>query len=183
MQVVTWAPGTNLEYDLLFNSLREKHFQDQNHRLWKNYSTDAFLHSGIIACTIYFDADGIPELCSSISNRECWPATAYRMLNRMWKANNKKSFLRRISDCVGQSVISQIKWLDNNTDYQLCFASRQTGYWDDWTLNSFKNDFNLIFKNDMYKYLTCPNECEDTCWQKIIYQGNEQILDQWKRRH
>lgn len=182
MKVITWAPGSNHEYDTLFSDLRELHYQDQSHRLWKNYSGESFSYAGIVACTIYFDDNNVPELCSSISNRECWPSSAYRILNRMWKPNNKKSFLKRVSDCVGQSVISQIAWLDKHTDYQLCFASRQTGHWNTWTLNSFKNDFNLSFKKDQYKYLTCPNECENTCWQNIIYRGNDQILDQWKRQ-
>jgi uncharacterized protein (DUF2344 family) len=51
-----------------------------------------------------------------------------------------------------------------------------------WDVESFKNDFNLSLNKDQYKYLTCPNECEDTCWQNIIYRGNEQLLNQWKRQ-
>jgi hypothetical protein len=28
----------------------------------------------------------------------------------------------------------------------------------------------------------CPNECDDTCWQRIIYAGDESLLEQWKRK-
>ena len=46
---------------------------------------------------------------------------------------------------------------------------------------NFRNRFELMFKTDNYKYLTCPNEYDSTCWQKIIYYGDESLLTQWKR--
>jgi hypothetical protein len=134
-----------------------------------------------VALTIYFDNNNAPELCSSISSRACWPTGAYRILNRMWKCNNKKQFLRRISDCVGRSAESQIKWLNAHMEPELYFCSRQTNYWDKWTINSFREQFNIIFNTDSFKYLTCPNECDDSCWQTIIYSGNEKLLEEWKR--
>jgi hypothetical protein len=182
MHVETWAPGSQPELDQLFNDLRETHHNDHSHRLWKNYSLDSFAHAGIVANTIYFDDNDVPELCSSISSRECWPAGAYRILNRAWKANNKKAFIREISDCMGQSVHSQVKWLAEHTHSQLHFVSRQTDHWDEWVIRNFKRQFNLDFATDTYKYLTCPNECDDTCWQRIIYNGNKSLLAEWKRK-
>ena len=154
MKVITWAPGSDKEHDDLFDSLREIQYNDRSHRLWNNYSKNSFEYAGIVANTIYFDDNGVPELCSTISSRECWPDTAYRILNRAWKSNNKKTFLREISDCMGQSVHSQIDWLRQNTDCKLYFISRQTDNWDSWVIDNFKRQFNLMFKTDSYKYLT-----------------------------
>jgi hypothetical protein len=179
MKVVTWAPGTNTEYDQLFESLREIHHADTSHRLWKNYAKEAF--DDVAALTIYFDDEGIPEVCSSTTQRSCWPVGAYRIHNRVWKANNKKTFLRRVSPSMGHSAASQIEWLNNNTDCQLYFISRQTDNWNDWMIEHFK-EYSIEFKTDNYMYLTCPNECDATCWQRIIYSGDASLLEQWKRR-
>jgi hypothetical protein len=182
MRVETWEKGSVPELDLLFDQLREQQYQDRSHRLWQNYSKTSFEHAGIIACTIYFDDDNLPELCSSIASRTCWPTDAFRILNRAWKPNNKKLFLRKISDCMGKSAISQINWLAKNTDCKLYFVSRQTDHWDHWVISNFKSQFKLEFETDAYKYLTCPNESDNTCWQTIIYNGNLELLEQWKRK-
>ena len=182
MTVITWRPGTSTEYDQLFDNLRELHYNDHTHRLWKNYSKNSFDYAGIVANTIYFDNNNVPEVCSTIGSRECWPAGVYRILNRTWKANNKKTFLKKISDSMGQTIISQINWLRENTDCELYFASRQTKNWEKWGVENLKSQFNLIFNFTEHKYLTCPNECDDTCWQNIIYYGNENLLTQWKRK-
>jgi hypothetical protein len=179
MRVETWAKGTVPELDSLFDSLREQQYQNKEHRLWKNYSKDNF--DIAIALTICFNDDDQPEMCSSISARTCWPDGAYRILNRLWKHSNKIVYPRVMSDSFGQSAQSQIDWLKSNTSYQLYFISRQTNNWEEWCIKNFRNRFNLPFETDNYKYLTCPNECDDTCWQKIIYNGNTDLLSQWKR--
>jgi hypothetical protein len=180
MRTITWAPGTNSEYDALFDQLREVQYNDRSHRLWKNYDRESFQFA--VALTIHFDDDDIPELCSSISNRDCWPSEAYRILNRAWKPNNKKAFLKKISDCMGCSAKSQINWLSEHTSCKLYFISRQTNNWDKWVIENFEKQFNLVFETDSYKYLTCPNECDDTCWQTIIYRGDTTLLNTWKRK-
>lgn len=180
MQSITWAPGSNSELDELFDNLRHLQFNNKSHRLWKNYDTDIYNMS--VALTIHWDDDGRPELCSTIAKRDCWPENTYRILNRMWKVSEKKKrYLRRVSNCVGLSAKSQIEWLANNCNYDLVFCSRQTLNWEEWTIKNFKEYFSLEFKTDNYKYLTCENECDYTCWQKIIYHGNEGVLNQWKR--
>jgi hypothetical protein len=63
----------------------------------------------------------------------------------------------------------------------LYFISRQTNNWDNWMIAHFK-EYGINFKTDNYLYLTCPDECDDNCWQRIIYSGNETLLEQWKRR-
>ena len=179
MRTITWAPGTNTEYDTLFETLRETHYADTSHRLWKNYAKDVF--KDVAALTIHFDDNDVPEVCSSTTQRSCWPVGAYRIHNRVWKANNKKLFLRRISPSMGYSAASQIDWLKNNTDCRLYFISRQTDNWNNWMIKHFR-EYDIEFKTDNYMYLTCPNECDDTCWQRIIYYGDASLLDQWKRR-
>jgi hypothetical protein len=180
MRVETWAKGTVPYLDSLFDSLREQQYQNKEHRLWKNYSKDNF--NTAIALTICFNDNDQPEMCSSISSRTCWPNGAYRILNRLWKHSNKISYPRVMSDSFGQSAQSQIDWLKNNSSYQLYFISRQTNNWEGWCIKNFDNRFNLLFETDNYKYLTCPNECDDSCWQKIIYHGDNTVLSQWTRR-
>lgn len=180
MQTITWTPGTNIELDCLFDQLREQQYQDHSHRLWKNYSKESFNFS--VALTICFNDDGIPEMCSSIASRNCWPDGAYRILNRLWKHSNKIAFPRVMSPSFAESTKSQIEWLKNNTNSRLHFISRQTDNWENWVIKNFKEAYNIDFQTDNYKYLTCPNECDDTCWQKIIYNGDKEILTQWKQK-
>ena len=182
MKTVTWVPGTNKEMDDLFDQLREDQFQDKSHRLWKNYSKEEFYYISADAYTIFFDDQGLPELCSSILYRSCWPINFYRILNRAWKPNNRKTFLRKISDCMGESAKDQINWLKENRNPEVIFVSRQTDNWNDWVVKNFKEQFNLDFKSNENKYLTCPNECDENCWQKIIYIGNEESLKSWKHK-
>ena len=94
MRTITWAPGTNSKYDALFEQLRAEHYADTNHRLWRNYSKEAF--DNVAVLSIYFNNDNIPEVCSSATTRLCWPDTAYRIHNRVWKCNNKQTFLRKV---------------------------------------------------------------------------------------
>lgn len=180
MKTITWIPGSNNDLDNLYDSLRENQYNNKTHRLWKNYSKKNF--ESVAALTIHFDDNNEPELCSSILQRSCWPENTFRILNRMWKINEKKkTILKRVSDCVGQSAISQISWLKENSKYDLVFCSRETSNWEKWTIQNFHEYFSLEFKTDNYKYLTCENECDKSCWQKIIYLGDEKILGTWKR--
>ena len=178
MKTVTWVPGTNEELDNLFDKLREQQYNDRSHRLWSNYSTEFLKHC--VALTIHFEND-MPLICSSISYRDCWPRHFYRILNRTWKPNQKITFSRRLSKSVAESARSQIEWLDKNTDSKIKFVSRQTLNWDQWLADNL-NYYGLDFKTDKYYYLTCPNEYDNTCWQKIIYQGSNNLLKQWSRQ-
>jgi len=182
MYTVTWRPGANNYLDQLFDNLREQQYNDRSHRLWENYSKKSFDYAGIVAYTICFDDNNNPEMCSSISLRECWPNNSYRILNRTWKHTNKKQIMKEISLAMGETTLSQIRWLKDNTEYELFFISRQTDNWMKWVSKNFKKQFNLDFKIATNKYLTCPNECDETCWQHIIYQGNIDALRSWKSK-
>lgn len=181
MKTVTWEPGTDAELDKLFDDLREQQYQDRTHRLWKNYGGEYWRDAGIIANTICFDDNDIPEMCSTISSRECWPQGVYRLLNRLWRHSNKVKYPRTMSKSFAESAINQIDWLKQNTNYKLVFMSRQTQNWQKFALENFYN-YGLDLKTDNYKYLTCPNECDDTCWQSIVYNGDESFLTHWNRR-
>lgn len=180
MRTITWAPGTNSTYDALFEQLRAEHYADTSHRLWRNYSKEEF--DNVAVLSIYFNDDNIPEVCSSATTRSCWPSTVYRIHNRVWKCNNRKTFLQKVSDSMGLIAQSQSAWLKEHTTCELFFISRQTTNWEQWMIGNFNKNFGFDFETDKYFYLTCPNECDDTCWQKIIYSGNTTLLDSWKRR-
>jgi len=179
MRTITWVPGENSNLDRLFDELREQQYQDRSHRLWKNYSKENF--NSAVALTIHFDNNDNPEVCASISSRDCWPAGAYRILNRLWKCSNRTDFAKQLSVGVGSTAQSQVNWIQAVPDLKLYFVSRQTENWESW-LSSNLQRFNLQFQTAKHKYLTCPNECDDTCWQRIIYSGNAEVLDQWKHR-
>ena len=179
MKTFTWAPGTDPYLDTVFEEARQIQYNDKSHRYWKNYGEDSFKFA--VALTICFNDDDVPEMCSSIAQRDCWPGTAYRILNRLWKHSNKIPYPRVMSPSFAETAKSQIEWLEANTDCELYFISRQTDNWEDWVIKNFKEVYGIHFKKDNYKYLTCPNECDDTCWQKIIYNGKRSLLKQWKR--
>jgi hypothetical protein len=180
MEAITWVPGTDQEFDQLFNVLRIQQYNDKSHRLWKNYGPDAFENA--TALTITFNDENQPEICSSIITRPCWPNNVYRILNRTWKQVNRLTRIPGLSPAFGATTLHQIEWLKENTEHEMFFISRGSEMWANWMVNKFKIQYNLEFKTDHYKYLTCPNECDDTCWQTMIYIGNSELLSQWKRR-
>lgn len=180
MNTITWAPGTNLKNDKLFEELREIQYNNKSHRLWKNYSKDAFCEA--VALTICFNDAGVPEMCSSIVQRNCWPNQVYRILNRLWKHSNKILYPRVMSASFAETAKSQIQWLNDNTNFKLYFISRQTDNWEEWVIKNFKEIYGITFKTDNYKYLTCANEGDTTCWQSIIYNGDLTSLDAWRKK-
>lgn len=180
MKTITWVPGNDNELDKLYDSLREKQYNDKTHRLWKNYSKEQVHEAS--AFTIHFNTNGEPEVCSSIVKRNCWPDHTYRIMNRTWKQINKKSHLKEISQSMGEIIKSQILWLEEHTECELYFISRQTDNWMKWGTKNLKRQFDLDFNIGEYKYLTCANECDTTCWQYIIYSGNQNLLNYWKHK-
>jgi hypothetical protein len=183
MRTITWSPGTDTKMDQLFDQLRQQQYQDQSHRLWKNYSAENFDFA--VALTIHFDDNDQPEMCSSIALRDCWPAETYRILNRLWKVHDirKGGMPRVMSPSFAFSARSQIEWLNTHTKHRLYFISRETDNWEQWVIRQFHDSYQMEFNSSSdYKYLTCPNECDDSCWQNIIYNGNIGVLEQWQRR-
>jgi len=180
MRTKTWKPGTDKDLDNLFEALRVCQYKDTDHRLNANYGSDFLKYC--VALTICFDDNDVPEMCASISNRDCWPSGAYRILNRLWKANNKIAFPRQMSPSFGLTTLSQISWLEKNTDCDLYFISRQTPSWKKFVIDEFKRQYDIEWQSDHYKYLTCPNPQDNSCWQTILYRGDTQVLTSWTRR-
>ena len=86
-----------------------------------------------------------------------------------------------MSKSFGHTAYSQIDWLKKNTNYQLYFISRETANWEQWVARQFLNNHDLFFEIGEHQYLTCPNENDQSCWQRIIYNGNKEILNSWKK--
>lgn len=180
-EAVTWLPGTNSELDSLFDRLRLDQYKNRSHRLWYNY--DRSIITSSVALTICFNKEGNPELCSGITERTCWPKGAYRILNRLWKVEYLRLSGRpvKMSASFGLSANSQINWLKENTDCKLYFMSRETQNWQNFAIRSMK-DYGINVVTDQYLYLTCPDDKDKTCWQSIIYNGDETLLELWQRK-
>lgn len=177
---ITWIPGSCEELDAQFHEYREMRFNDHSHRLWENYSAESF--NDAIALTMYLQ-DNVPILFSSICKKDCWPNNVFRVLNRMWKPQHAQvSKLKRISVSVGESIKSQLQWINTHYTDPLMFCSRQTFNWEQWTIELLASQFGVYFETDKYLYLTCSNTECNTCWQKIIFTGNESLLLLWNRK-
>jgi len=181
MYAETWRPGTNPVLDNLFSELREKQYNDKLHPLWQNYTAKHFLSCD--ALTISFNDDNVPVLCASILKRSCWPDKTYRILNRFWSCKQLDGAIKQLPFEKGLMIKSQINWLKNHTDYELYFISRSGSRWQKWSSEQYEHRFGLgAFHYDSYKYLVCDNCADDSCWQTIVYQGNEKLLEQWQRK-
>ena len=180
MHCETWVPGTRTELDALFDHLRKQQYRDKEHPLWKNYTKEAFSECTILS--IVFDSRGNPEFCSSALNRACWPNTAYRIINRVWKITPEDKLLKQLRPSGGVMLHSQIEWLKQHTDCNMVFVSREGSSWQKFAINQYKTNFDLEFKAGAYKYRTCETPNDDSCWQHIIYQGDESVLDNWDKK-
>jgi hypothetical protein len=180
MYVENWKPGTNRRLDQEFNVLRRMIFNDTRYPLWANYTEDAFKEC--VALSIMYNKNGYPHFCSSILSRPCWPDTAYRILNRMWKVVPQTNILLSLSDEGGILVNEQIRWLKENTDCTLKFVSRETKYWRKFSQREWHQRYGLEFKTTEHKYLTCDNTGDNSCWQYILYQGDDSVLENWRKQ-
>jgi hypothetical protein len=177
MYTKIWKPGTDQELDNLFEDLRKKQYEG-NDPLWYNYDQSSFYDCTALCITFN---DEVPEVCSSITTKPFWPTNTYRILNRLWKSAPRLKMLKKMSPNVGQMVLDQISWLENNLDPKLVFISRQPPGWQKFTINTLQKDFNIEFKTNDYKYQTCTAD-DESCWQSIIYRGDESLLEQWNKK-
>lgn len=176
MKVDIWCPGTDTRLDTVYEELRGAMHLDSLHRLRGNY--DAAHFKDCTALSIYWQGSE-PVLCSSILKRACWPHRVYRILNRAWKPRPQDHYLRKISDCMGYTVLAQLSWLEQNTDCGLAFISRETAHWQTWVARGFKAQFNVEFEIAPDKYQTCDNAPDPSCWQYILYRGQSELLTHW----
>ena len=180
MHCEIWVPGTRTDLDALFDHLRKQRYRDTDHPLWKNYAKEEFSKCTILS--IVFDSKGNPEFCSSVIQRDCWPKDAYRLINRVWKINPTPGPIKQLKPSGGVMLHSQIEWLKQHTDCRLVFVSRKGPLWQRFAINQYKKYFDLEFKTDAYKYCTCETPNDESCWQHIIYQGDESVLANWTKK-
>jgi hypothetical protein len=181
MNAITWKPGTDSLYDPLFDYLRELHYRDKTHHLWSNYNREHFINEAA-ALSIVFDSDGNPTHCASVLKRSCWPDKVYRILNRLWRVDRYDGPIKNIDSNGGLLMKSQLEWLKANTDCELAFVSRESKHFQKWLIDQCRTNYELNFEHDDYLYLTCPNPGDTSCWQRIIYQGNNSLLESWSRK-
>lgn len=180
MNAETWTLGTNHDLDLLFETLRGNQYSNKSQPLWMNYNKEHFTNE-CSAVTIVFEHDK-PILCASVLHRQCWPKNVYRIMNRLWRTVPADNPLRKPHLGVATMIRSQVNWLQNNKQCSLVFMSRQTDKWQKWSTKHLQKHYDLTFNYDNYKYLTCDNHLENSCWQRIIYQGDDTVLSSWSRK-
>jgi hypothetical protein len=196
MHAVTWRPGTDVLNDSLFDHLREKHYRKTDHPLWKNYARDHF-YNECLALSMVFGDHGLPVFCASILGRDCWPADTYRIVNRyfatgLWCPTKLPVNFNLPEEAVGPVktmakenggiVQSQIDWLKENTNYKMFFMSRENNYWQKWTADQFNEQIGVKFKYNNNYYQVCNNPSDSSCFQRIIYNGPDELLEQWVYR-
>ena len=82
----------------------------------------------------------------------------------------------------GVLVKNQIEWLKENTDVDMVFISRESNYWQKWTVNRYTEQFGVDFKFNKNRYQVCATPDDDSCFQRIIYQGPDELLGQWNHK-
>jgi hypothetical protein len=178
-QVTTWISDYNL--DNVYEYYRQLQFENTQHRLYKNYSKD---HVGeLSAKSIYWGDDGEPKIICSILSRPCWPTNTYRILNRLWKPKLNSGPVFDIDKGFGMLIQDQLDWCNKNCANAV-FMSRQTdGKWQQWASNILTTMTGIKFYLPSEKFLTCNNESDQSCWQKIIFYGDINVLNNWSQKN
>jgi hypothetical protein len=182
MYTKIWIPGTDIELDRLFEELRQNQHNDVTHPLYNNYSAKAFEECSALSIT--FDNDQ-PIVVGSILTRSCWPKNAYRIVNRFWKVHEHR--LPHLDRNHGMTVFSKtveahVNYTKQHLNAEIIFISRQYNNWQKFVVKQIKLHTGLEFEYDSYKYLTCSNLDDCSCWQPIMYLGNTKLLNQWSRK-
>ena len=176
LKLFLWLPGSNLELDSKFNILREQQFISTD-KLAKNYTHEHFSKCEVLS--MVEDDCGNILSCSSVLTKQIWPDGVYRIVNRLWKPTERVDFTNKVSAANLLSVSSQIHWLKTNRDTKLYFVSREKTNWTKWAIKILSQQ-NLHFNTDSRKFLTCEDVNCQACWQTIIYNGDESLLELWR---
>jgi hypothetical protein len=81
-----------------------------------------------------------------------------------------------------KTVEAHVNYAEQQLNAEIVFISRQYNNWQAFTKKILTEKVGIEFKYNDHKYLTCGNEQDDTCWQKILYRGNETLLTDWKNK-
>jgi hypothetical protein len=182
MYTKIWVPDTDAELDGLFEQLRVQQHSDTTHPLHKNYAAEAFKECSALSIT--FDNDQ-PVVVSSILARSCWPKNTYRILNRFWKVHEHRlTALDRSAKAteLSETVKAHVDYAENILKADLVFMSRQYNHWQNLASDYLKKKTGIEFNYNDHRYLVCDNPQDQTCWQKITYKGDQQLLTQWQKQ-
>ncbi len=175
-KAITWTIDPVL--DAIYEDLRKKHYVKIGHRLYKNYSKDHL--SEVSAKTIYWGHSGEPEIVCSILKRPCWPDDTYRILNRLWKPEMLTGPIFDISEGFAKILEDQISWCELRGAKGVFMSREGSGSWQKWANEKLTKMTGIKFHRLHDKFLTCSNESDDSCWQRILYYGDLSVVDQWK---
>lgn len=176
-QAITWTVDPVL--DEIYEDLRKKHYVKEGHRLYKNYSKDHI--NEVSAKTIYWGHSGEPEIVCSILKRPCWPDNTYRILNRLWKPKMMTGPIFDISEGFAKVLEDQLSWCQLRKAEGVFMSRQGDGGWQKWASEKLEVMTGLKFYTPDERFLTCNNEDEKDCWQKIIYYGNTENIETWKK--
>lgn len=177
-RVTTWTIDPAL--DAIYEDLRKKHYINTGHRLYKNYSQNHIQE--VSAKSIYWGHSGEPEIVSSILARPCWPDGTFRILNRLWKPKMLTNPIFEINEGFSKLIEDQISWCELRGAKGFFMSRQGDTAWREWAVDKLQQQTNLEFHLPDEKFLTCSNEDLDDCWQKIIYYGDLEQLDSWKKK-
>jgi len=175
-QAVTWVSDPVL--DGIYEELRKLHYLNVGHRLYKNYSLDHV--NEVSAKTIYWGHSGEPEIVCSILQRPCWPNNTYRILNRLWKPKILTNPIFDINEGFAKVLEDQINWCELRKADGVFMSRQGDGKWQKWAAKKLTVMTGLEFYLPDEKFLTCNNEDDESCWQKIIYYGDANNIQDWK---
>jgi len=177
-RVTTWTVDPAL--DAIYEDLRKKHYINTGHRLYKNYSQNHIQE--VSAKSIYWGHSGEPEIVSSILARPCWPEGTFRILNRLWKPKMLTNPIFDINEGFSKLIEDQISWCELRGAKGFFMSRQGNTAWREWAVDKLQQQTNLEFHLPDEKFLTCGDEDIDDCWQKIIYYGDLEQLDNWKKK-
>jgi hypothetical protein len=82
----------------------------------------------------------------------------------------------------GNVIEAQLNYCYQHLNAELVFMSRQYNNWQKFAQDILMKHINILFEYDSQSYLTCNNINDDTCWQKIMYHGNQSLLKDWRNK-
>ena len=177
-QVTTWTTDSVL--DQIYDDLRKKHYIKSGHRLFKNYSE--YHIQEVSAKSIYWGHSGHPEIVASILARPCWPEETYRILNRLWKPNMHTNPVFEINEGFTKLIEDQINWCELHGAKGMFMSREGDTNWQQWVVAKLTGQTDLSFFIPEEKFLTCGNEEDESCWQKILFHGDVDQMLTWKNK-
>lgn len=177
-QVITWTTDSVL--DQIYDDLRKKHYINSGHRLFKNYSE--YHIREVSAKSIYWGHSGRPEIVASILQRPCWPDKTYRILNRLWKPDMHTNPVFDINEGFTKLIEDQINWCKLRGAKGMFMSREGDTNWQQWVVSKLSKQTDIEFYIPDEKFLTCNNEEEDSCWQKILFHGDVDQMSTWKNK-